>query len=394
MQQGSLIRSNRKRGPDVWLFRWAERSPQGKRIYRKRMIGTVCQYPDASAARTAVTGLLTEINSNGLRRDRLPLTVTEVCNHFEQRELMNDNIWRSYSTKKTYKAYLNRWIIPHWGTIRLSEVRTIQVESWLRRLPLAKSSCAKIRSLFSVLFNHACRHELFDRNPIRLVRQGAKRRTAPSVLTPAEIKSLLTGLGLRERVLVLLAASTGLRQSELFGVKWSDIDFAQHTMNVVRSIVYGVVGPCKTESSQKPVPVHPTVLEELGKWRELCRYNKSGDWVFASRRHRGRKPIWGQAILRKYIRPTAQKVGIRKQFGWHTFRHTYSTLLRSVGTEFKVMQELLRHSSFRSTLDVYTQAISPAKHAAQAAVLALVFTAETNTTGLAQTRPVSATAAQ
>jgi integrase len=103
---------------------------------------------------------------------------------------------------------------------------------------------------------------------------------------------------------------------------------------------------------------------------------------------------WGQAILRKYIRPAAQKVGIRKQFGWHTFRHTYSTLLRSVGTEFKVMQELLRHSSFRSTSDVYTQAISPAKHAAQAAVLALVFTAETNTTGLTQTRPVSATAAQ
>ncbi len=234
-----------------------------------------------------------------------------------------------------------------------------------------------------MLFNHACRHELFDRNPIRLVRQGAKRRTAPSVLTPTEIKALLDGLNLRERTLVLLAASTGLRQSELFGVKWGDIDFAQHTMNVMRSIVYGVVGPCKTESSQKSVPVHPTVLEVLDKWRKICRYNKSDDWVFASRRHRGRKPIWGQAILRKYIRPVAQSVGIQKRFEWHTFRHTYSTLLRSVGTEFKVMQELLRHSSLRSTLDIYTQAISPAKHAAQAAVLALVFPAETNATGRA-----------
>jgi integrase len=86
----------------------------------------------------------------------------------------------------------------------------------------------------------------------------------------------------------------------------------------------------------------------------------------------------GQAILRKYIRPVAQSVGIQKRFGWHTFRHTYATLLRSVGTEFKVMQELMRHSSLRSTLDVYTQAISPAKHAAQAAVLALVFASETN----------------
>jgi integrase len=144
-----------------------------------------------------------------------------------------------------------------------------------------------------------------------------------------------------------------------------------------------VVGPCKTESSQKPVPVHLTVLEALAKWKEGSRYTKSDDWVFASRRHRGRKPIWGQAILRKHIRPVAQRVGIQKQFGWHTFRHTYSTLLRSVGTEFKVMQELLRHSSLRSTLDVYTQAISPAKHAAQAAVLALVFAPETNSSALA-----------
>ena len=82
--------------------------------------------------------------------------------------------------------------------------------------------------------------------------------------------------------------------------------------------------------------------------------------------------------MRKYIRPVAQRVGIQKRFGWHTFRHTYSTLRRSVGTEFKVMQELLRHSSFRSTLDVYTQAVTPAKHAAQAAVVSLVFSSDAN----------------
>jgi integrase len=64
MQQGSLIRSGRKRGPDVWQFRWAERGPYGKRIYRKRVIGTVCQYTDADSARRAVTGLLREISSN------------------------------------------------------------------------------------------------------------------------------------------------------------------------------------------------------------------------------------------------------------------------------------------------------------------------------------------
>jgi integrase len=90
------------------------------------------------------------------------------------------------------------------------------------------------------------------------------------------------------------------------------------------------------------------------------------------------------------VRPAARRLGIQKRIGWHTFRHTYSTLLRSVGTEFKVMQERLRHSSLRSTLDIYTQAITPAKHAAQAAVLALVFSNEARGASIAEV-PESAT---
>jgi integrase len=361
MQRGSLIKKSRKWGPDVWLFRWSEKGPRGKRVYRKRVIGTLEEYSDVDAARCAVTGLIAKINSANPRKSLDSMTIAQLCDHFEQRELAQSNTWRSYATKKCYAVYLKRWIVPHWGKYELSNVRTIEVESWLRRLPLAKSSCAKIRNLMSVLFNHACRYELFDQNPIHLVRQGAKRKKVPCVLTPAEIKMLVDGLRLRERTLVLLAASTGLRQSELFGLKWGDINFTEGTMNVTRSIVYGVVGPCKTESSQRPVPLHRLIVEALANWRAERPYRKPDDWVFASGRRRGRKPYWGQAILRKYIRPLAQELGIEKRIGWHTFRHTYSTLLRSVGTEFKVMQELLRHSSLRSTLDVYTQAITPAK---------------------------------
>jgi integrase len=380
MQHGSLAMVNRKDGPAVWQFRWSEKDSCGARVQRKRVIGTVERYPNEAAVRSAVAVLLTELNSDKLRMGPRSITVAQLYDHFEQRELAKDNTWRSYATKKTYRAYLNRWILPHWRQYELAEVRTIQVESWLRRLPLAKSSCAKIRNLMSVLFNHACRYELFDRNPIYLVRQSAKRRRTPTVLMPVEIRALVDNLSIRERTLVLLAVSTGLRQSELFGLKWGDIDFDQRTMNVTRSIVYGAVGPCKTESSQKPVPLHPLVATALLEWRKQAPYTKPDDWLFASKRHRGRSPYWGQAILRKYVRRVAVKVGIQKSIGWHTFRHTYSTLLRSVGTEFKVMQELLRHSTLRSTLDVYTQAITPAKHAAQAAVLSLVFSCEANGT--------------
>jgi integrase len=202
----------------------------------------------------------------------------------------------------------------------------------------------------SVLFNHACRYELFDRNPIYLVRQSAKRRKPPIVLVPGEIKALVDHLDVRERTLVLLAASTGLRQSEMFGLKWSDIDFAQRNMYVTRSMVYGVVGPCKTESSQRPVPIHPILAEALLYWKRGAHYTQPNDWVFASKRYRGRRPIWGQAVLRKFIRPVALRIGIEKRFGWHTFRHTYSTLLRSVGTEFQSHAGAI--TAFNSAIDV------------------------------------------
>jgi len=379
MQQGSLIRSERKQGPAVWQFRWSDRGSNGERIYRKRVIGTVDEYVDAEAARRSAQCLLADPTSKELRSRHSTMTVHGLCKHFQHCELVKDDNWRSYSTRRNYLFCLNRWIIPRWGKYELGEVRTTEVEFWLRSLPLARSTCAKIRNLMSVLFNHAWRHELFDRNPICLVRQSAKRRTTPNVLSPAEIKALVDCLDIRERTLVLLAASTGLRQSELFGLKWVDIDFAQATMNVTRSVAYGVVGRCKTESSQKPVPVHPIVTDALSQWRQSCSFSKDDDWIFASEHHGGRKPYSGQAILRNVIRPTAQKLGIQKRFGWHTFRHTYSTLLRSVGTEFKVMQELLRHSSLRSTLEIYTQAVTPAKREAQAAVLSLVFSPEAKT---------------
>jgi integrase len=241
--------------------------------------------------------LISEINTDARSTMFSAMTVAQLCDHFEQPELAKENTWRSHATKKIYKAYLMRWVRPYWQKCQLAEVRTIQVESWLRGLPLAKSSCAKIRNVMSVLFNHACRYELFDCNPIYLVRQSAKRRTPPTVLVPAEIKALIDSLALRERTLFLLAASTGLRQSEIFGLKWGDLDFEQGTMSVTRSIVCGVVGPCKTESSQKPVPMHPTLGDSLMQWRKRCTYIRPEDWVFASKRYRGRRPYWGQAIL-------------------------------------------------------------------------------------------------
>src|SRR5437667_9123806 len=167
----------------------------------------------------------------------------------------------------------------------------------------------------SVVFNHGIRHEICDRNPIQLVRQSAKRKTVPVILTVNEVQRLIAVLGIRERTLVLLAFGTGLRMSELFGLKWHGIDFQSNEISITRSIVFQVVGPCKTEASQKPIPLDAYLAEALKTWQEYTPYQKPDDWVFASPATSGKKPYWGQTIMRSFIRPAAVKIGIAQHIG-------------------------------------------------------------------------------
>jgi hypothetical protein len=89
------------------------------------VIGTIEEYPDAAAARNAVSGLITEVNWANLRTNSIVMTIAQLCSHFEQRELARSNTWRSYSTKRCYAVYLRRWIVTHWGRYELRGVRTI-----------------------------------------------------------------------------------------------------------------------------------------------------------------------------------------------------------------------------------------------------------------------------
>src|SRR5258708_34467351 len=143
--------------------------------------------------------------------------------------------------------------MPRWGNYTLNRISAGEVELWLRSLTLAKSSCAKIRNIMSVLFNHGIRYEICKYNPIRLLRQGAKRKKFPTVLSASEVQQLIASLGLREGSLVLLDAGTGLRMSELFALKWRGINFQSKENSLTRSVVFSGSGPSKTEASQKPI---------------------------------------------------------------------------------------------------------------------------------------------
>ena len=76
--------------------------------------------------------------------------------------------------------------------------------------------------------------------------------------------------------------------------------------------------------------------------------------------------------MERHIRPAAIRVGIGKRIGWHTFRHTFGTLVKSQGADVATIQALMRHANVSVTMDRYVQAITPAKRAAQRGIVGLL----------------------
>ncbi len=188
---------------------------------------------------------------------------------------------------------------------------------------------------------------------------------------------LLVALGVRERAMVFLDMPSGLRRGELAGLKWGDFDFKNLHVSVTRSLVDQHVGPVKTEASRKLMPIDEYVARDLLAWYELTPYKQAADYVWATSANRagvkrGKQPVWLSAVMRDHIQPAARKLGITKRISWHTFRHTFSSILKANGEDIKVVQELLRHATSRMTLDTYTQALSPDKRAAQSKVVSMI----------------------
>jgi hypothetical protein len=99
---------------------------------------------------------------------------------------------RSSTTIATYRDYFKQYIIPQWRDVAIDNVKAVTVEKWLRSLPYADATKAKIRNHLSALFSHLIRWELYSRlSPIASVRQGSGRRRDPDVFTLQKMSAIL-----------------------------------------------------------------------------------------------------------------------------------------------------------------------------------------------------------
>ena len=164
-QYGSLTRRTRIRTEDVWQFRYYETTPEGQRRRRSKIIGMLSQYPTATDALRILERFRLRLNL----QNRLgpPVTLDALVDDYVEKELPQ----LRYGTQQAHLSSVHRWIRPRWGRYLVYEIKPVEVEQWLRSLPLAAKSKVNLRSLLHLVFQHGRRWEITDAKPIDLVRQ-------------------------------------------------------------------------------------------------------------------------------------------------------------------------------------------------------------------------------
>jgi integrase len=267
------------------------------------------------------------------------------------------------TTRYSYESTLRLHILPRIGLMRLSDLTGDAVKALYASLrkTVSASMSARVHVVLRAVLNLAREEGFIASSPLEGMRKFVPRHKPPRVesLSEAQVRKLLkSAKGHRLEALFVLAITTGLRQGELFALRWSDIDLQRRTLYVQRAAqeVNGDIAfvEPKTDQSRRRVQLSTTALDALKRRRELAKgEDHSSDLAFPSEHgHVLRKSNF---IRREWdpIREAAGTPGAR----FHDLRHTAASLLLIEGVHPKVVSEMLGHASVRLTLDTYSHLI-------------------------------------
>ena len=274
------------------------------------------------------------------------------------------------STWDGYRRKINRHILPALGKIPIRRLRPHHLESlYDTKLhptddtrPLAPKTVLELHLIIRGALNDAVRRGIVTRN-VALVAHAPKLRSIPKVeqqaWTAPELQAFLRqAAGHRLFPALWLAATTGLRRSELLGLQWQDVDLDAATLSINRGLVS--VGyelhesRGKTANSRRTVDLDATtvkVLSALKAWQQAERTAAGIEptrWVFADVEG---NPIHPHSISQAFERIVAH-AGVPK-IRLHDLRHTHGTLLIKEGVPVKVVSERLGHANPTFTIDTY-----------------------------------------
>jgi len=379
-QFGCLQQKERKKPKsNVWVLRYREPLAEGGTKLASRVIGSVEQYPTASAAWKAAEALRLSVNPDN------PVQHGVSWGGLIDKYIAEEMPSRR-STAESYRRRL-RVLKEKWGGYALGKVRPFAFREWLKTLKridgsgrsLAPKTKAHFRSLMHILYDCAVQWEFADegRNPfgdrkipIKNASKHKKRRSLDLAQFDLVVRHRLIA---QEpfRTAVILAICLGLRCSELFALRWSDVNWKERTLNIERGIVRNILDNTKTDPSEAFLPLAPELLKVLRAWYDRTTFDKADDFIFASPYRHGKVPYSPEGVQKHRLRFVGEEIGFSDTLGWHTFRHTYRTFLDKTGAPLSVQQALMRHSDPRTTME-YGEGLSSDQREHNRAVVKLV----------------------
>jgi integrase len=273
-----------------------------------------------------------------------------------------------HSTYVRYAGNVNNHISPTLGRKRLRDLTRAEVRALYsaKGKELSPRSVDYIHVTLQKALSQAMRDDLIPRNVAAGERpRSSRNREEIKALSSEQARALLTAArGERNEALYVVAVHTGLRQGELLGLKWADLDLADRRLSVRRALKvtdHGLdFGPPKNRKSRRSVPLNKSAVAALRDHRtrqneERLRLGdlwQDHDLVFP---HRVGKPMdHGNLYYREY-KPLLQSAGLGDEgFTFHSLRHTFATELFTQRKRPKIIQSLLGHSSIVQTMDTYS----------------------------------------
>lgn len=257
------------------------------------------------------------------------------------------------SSRAHIETMLRRHAYPTLGDRPLSSILPSDIQAWVKGLELAPATVGVIHGIVSTIMKAAIRDRRIVSNPCEGSKLPKVERKQIVPLTTEQVNAVRDALPAELRALVTLAAGTGMRQGECFGLTVDRVKFLERTVSVDRQLVTvaghaPAFGPPKTQASNRTIPLPQVVVDALAA--HLARFPAGPEgYVFTL----NGKPLTRASFGHKW-RPAVATAKLPTGTGFHALRHYYASLLIRHGESVKTVQARLGHASAVETLDTYS----------------------------------------
>ena len=255
----------------------------------------------------------------------------------------------------TYKSNLDKYLIPYFGKAHIADIQQIDIQKYFNSVrseagePLAKSTLEKHKMILRSMFDAAIDNDLCYKNPVKNIKfQHVSEPSVKRVWTKEQADKAEEYSRRHLRLDIVLYLSTGLRRSELLGLKWSDIDFDENTLHVQRAVVQTkgqiVIDRPKSVTSDRVVPFS----ESFGKY--LKEFQSDNEYVIGNAGVMS--PATYARSFSRFMEKLSEETGV-PALTPHELRHTYGTLKRAEGVDIYTIQKVMGHADISITAQIY-----------------------------------------